>query len=83
MSAPIGGEWDDEFRKAHKIWIEQCEAGQTIRACFICGIRPFVDEKIMNFVEAASQNRQILGANTFVDVAPQGTRPEHQPGSSA
>ena len=46
-------------RKAHKIWIEQCEAAQTIRARF--GLKAAFDyavgEKLMNFAEAASSHR--------------------------
>ena len=46
-------------RKAHQIWIEQCEAAQTIRARF--GLKAAFDyvvgEKLMNFAEAASRHR--------------------------
>ena len=45
--------------KAHKIWIEQCEATQTIKARF--GLKAAFDyivgEKLMNFAEAASRHR--------------------------
>ena len=45
--------------KAHKIWIEQCEAAETVRACF--GLKAAFDylvgEKLINFIEAASDNR--------------------------
>ena len=43
-------------RKAHRIWIEQCEAAQTIKARF--GLKAAFDylvgEKLVNFVSAAS-----------------------------
>ena len=43
-------------RKAHNIWIEQCEAAQTIKARF--GLKAAFDylvgEKLVNFVSAAS-----------------------------
>jgi hypothetical protein len=46
-------------REAHKIWIEQCEAAQTIRARF--GLKAALDyivgEKLMNFAEAAPRYR--------------------------
>jgi hypothetical protein len=42
--------------KAHQIWIEQCEAAQTIKARF--GLKAAFDylvgEKLVNFVNAAS-----------------------------
>jgi hypothetical protein len=45
--------------KAHKIWIEQCEATQTIRTRF--GLKAAFDyivgEKLINFAETASQHR--------------------------
>jgi hypothetical protein len=45
--------------KAHKIWIEQCEATHTIRARF--GLKAAFDyivgEKLMNFADAASRHR--------------------------
>ena len=45
--------------KAHQIWIEQCEAAQTIRARF--GLEAafdyLVSEKLTNFVSAASGHR--------------------------
>jgi hypothetical protein len=41
--------------KAHQVWIEQCEAAQTIRARF--GLKAafeyLVGEKLLNFAEAA------------------------------
>jgi hypothetical protein len=43
-------------RKAHHIWIEQCEAAQTVRARF--GLKAAFDyivrEKLLNFASAAS-----------------------------
>ena len=43
-------------RKAHNIWIEQCEAARTIRARF--GLQAAFDyavgEKLMNFASAAA-----------------------------
>jgi hypothetical protein len=43
-------------RKAHHIWIEQCEAAQTIKARF--GLKAAFDylvgEKLINFASAAS-----------------------------
>ena len=46
-------------REAHKIWIAQCEAAETVRARF--GLRAafnyIVGEKLINLVEAASDNR--------------------------
>ncbi|MFZ1092681.1 MAG: hypothetical protein WAN75_26250 [Xanthobacteraceae bacterium] len=46
-------------REAHKIWIEQCEAAQTVKARF--GIKAAFDyivaEKLINFAEAASHHR--------------------------
>ena len=45
--------------KAHKTWIEQCEATQTIRARF--GLKAAFDfivgKKLINFTEAASRHR--------------------------
>ena len=45
--------------KAHKIWIEQCEATGTIRARF--GLKAAFDyivgDKLINFADAASRNR--------------------------
>jgi hypothetical protein len=45
--------------KAHKIWIEQCEATHTIRARF--GLKTAFDyivgEKLINFADAASCHR--------------------------
>ena len=45
------------LRKAHNIWIEQCEAAQTIKARF--GLRAAFDylvgEKLMSFASAASR----------------------------
>src|SRR5712692_6537972 len=46
-------------REAHKIWIEQCEAAQTVGARF--GLKAAFDyivgEKFINFAEATSQHR--------------------------
>ena len=46
-------------REAHKIWIAQCEAAETVTGSF--GLRAafnyIVGEKSINFVEAASDNR--------------------------
>jgi hypothetical protein len=46
-------------REAHKIWIEQCEAAQTVKARF--GVKAAFDyivaEKLINFAEAASHHR--------------------------
>ena len=43
-------------RKAHHIWIEQCEAAQTIKARFglTAAFDYLVGEKLMNFADAAS-----------------------------
>ena len=45
-------------RKAHQIWIEQCEAAQTIRARY--GLEDafsyLVGEKLLNFTDAASRH---------------------------
>jgi hypothetical protein len=45
-------------RKAHKIWIEQCEAAQTIKARFglTAAFDYVVDEKLMNYASAASRH---------------------------
>jgi hypothetical protein len=44
--------------KAHQVWIEQCEAAQTIRARY--GLNDafsyLVGEKLLNFAEAASRH---------------------------
>ena len=44
-------------RKAHKIWIEQCEAAQTIKARFglTAAFDYLVGEKLMSFASAASR----------------------------
>jgi hypothetical protein len=46
-------------REAHKIWIEQCEAAQTIRDRF--GLKAAFDyivgEKLLNFAEASFRHR--------------------------
>jgi hypothetical protein len=44
-------------RKAHKIWIEQCEAAQTIKAQFglTAAFDYIVGEKLMSFASAASR----------------------------
>jgi hypothetical protein len=46
-------------REAHKIWIEQCEAAQTIRGRF--GLKAAFDyivgEKLLNFAEASFRHR--------------------------
>jgi DNA-binding SARP family transcriptional activator len=43
-------------RKAHNIWIEQCEAAQTIKARFglTAAFDYVVGEKLMNYASAAS-----------------------------
>ena len=45
-------------RKTHQVWIQQCEAAQTIRARF--GLKDafsyLVGEKLLNFVDAASHD---------------------------
>ena len=43
-------------RKAHHIWIEQCEAAQTIKARFglTAAFDYLVSEKLINFASAAS-----------------------------
>ena len=45
-------------RKAHKIWIEQCEAAQTIKARFglTAAFDYVVGEKLINFASAASRH---------------------------
>ena len=45
--------------KAHKIWIEQCEATQTIRARFRlnAAFDYIVGEKLTNFADAAFRHR--------------------------
>jgi hypothetical protein len=45
-------------RKAHKIWIEQCEAAQTIKARFglMAAFDYLVGEKLMSFASAASRH---------------------------
>ena len=44
--------------KAHKIWIEQCEATQTIKARFglTAAFDYVVGEKLMNYASAASRH---------------------------
>src|SRR5450759_4661128 len=44
------------LRKAHNIWIEQCEAAQTIKARFglTAAFDYVVGEKLMNYASAAS-----------------------------
>ncbi len=44
-------------RKAHKIWIEQCEAAQTIKARFglTAAFDYLVGEKLMSVASAASR----------------------------
>jgi hypothetical protein len=46
-------------RNAHDIWIEQCEAAQSIRARYglTAAFNYLVGEKLMNFVDAASRDR--------------------------
>jgi hypothetical protein len=46
------------LRKAHKIWIEQCEAAQTIKARFglTAAFECLVGEKLMSFASAASRH---------------------------
>jgi hypothetical protein len=45
-------------RKAHKIWIEQCDAAQTIKARFglTAAFDYLVGEKLMSFASAASKH---------------------------
>ena len=45
-------------RKAHNIWIEQCEAAQTIKARFglAAAFDYLVGEKLMSFASAASRH---------------------------
>ena len=45
--------------KAHKIWIEQCEATHTVRGRFglTAAFDYIVGEKLINFVDAASRHR--------------------------
>jgi hypothetical protein len=45
--------------KAHKIWIEQCEATHTIRARFglTAAFDYIVGDKLINFADAASSHR--------------------------
>ena len=45
-------------RKAHNVWIEQCEAAQTIKARFglTAAFDYLVGEKLMNFASAASRH---------------------------
>ena len=45
-------------RKAHDIWIEQCEAAQTIKARFglTAAFDYVVGEKLMNYASAASRH---------------------------
>ena len=45
-------------RKAHQIWIEQCEAAQTINARYglTAAFEYLVGEKLMNFANAAARH---------------------------
>ena len=45
-------------RKAHKIWIEQCDTAQTIKARFglTAAFEYLVGEKLMSFASAASRH---------------------------
>ena len=45
-------------RKAHQIWIEQCEAAQTIKAGYglTAAFEYLVSEKLLNFANAASRH---------------------------
>ena len=45
-------------RKVHKIWIEQCDAAQTIKARFglAAAFECLVGEKLMRFASAASRH---------------------------
>ena len=47
-------------RKAHHIWIEQCEAAQPIKARFglTAAFDYLVGEKLINFASAASTHRE-------------------------
>jgi hypothetical protein len=77
--------------EAHKIWIEQCEAAQTVRARF--GLKAAFDyvvgEKLINFAEAASHHRafaqelprfisEVRRMFTPEEIAAQLTRIEHE-----
>lgn len=46
-------------RKLHEIWIEQCEAARTIRDRYglAAAFDYLVEEKLLNFAEAASEQR--------------------------
>jgi hypothetical protein len=46
-------------RKLHEIWIEQCEAARTIRDRYglAAAFDYLVEEKLLNFAEAASEHR--------------------------
>ena len=57
-------------RKVHQIWIEQCEAAQTIKARYglTAAFEYLVGEKLMNFANAASTHpdfaRELLRASS-------------------
>src|SRR5260370_42251732 len=78
-------------REVHKIWVEQCEAAQTVRARF--GVKAAFDyivgEKLINFAEAASHHRafaqelprfisEVRRMFTPEEIAAQLTRIEHE-----
>jgi hypothetical protein len=78
-------------REAHKIWIEQCEAAETVRGRF--GLKAAFDylvrEKLIHFAEAASRHRafahelprfisEVRRMFTPEEVAAQLTRIEHE-----
>ena len=49
--------------KQHKIWIEQCEAARGIEVEFgtLKALAYLVDEKFINFLEAAEENGDFRG----------------------
>ena len=58
-------------RKAHNIWIEQCEAAQTIKARFglTAAFDYLVGEKLMSFASAASRHPDFArGRGLFPEV---------------
>ncbi len=55
-------------RKAHKIWIEQCEAAQTIKARFglTAAFDYLVGEKLMSFASTASRHPRLRAGTAAV-----------------
>jgi hypothetical protein len=51
-------------RKLHEIWNEQCEAARTIRDRYglAAAFDYLVEEKLLNFAEAASEHRAFAPA---------------------